>query len=103
MKARSILLALTLCLIGPGCATVGHSFPPEEVQQIQLGQTTKGELLGMFGLPYRRGVEDGDSTWTYLHYKYRLFGEHLKTRDLYIRLDESGRVRSYSYNSNMDE
>ena len=37
----------------------------------------------MFGLPYRRGIEDGDSTWTYLHYKVRLFGEHMRTRDLY--------------------
>jgi hypothetical protein len=85
------------------CATIGRPFPPEQVQQIRLGQTTKTQLLGYFGLPYRRGIEDGDSTWTYVHYKYRLFGEKLRTRDLYVRFDPEGRVRSYTYNSNMEE
>ena len=94
-------LALSLSLAG--CATVGRPFPPEQVQAIRLNETTKTQLLGMFGLPYRRGIEDGDSTWTYLHYKYRVFGEHLRTRDLYVRFDSGGQVKSFSYNSNMPE
>lgn len=85
-----------------GCATVGHEFSPARVPQITIGQTTKSDIRLMFGEPYRRGIDDGDSTWTYVHYKFRLFGEHMKTRDLLIRWDKEERVRSYSYNSNMD-
>jgi hypothetical protein len=90
--------ALTL-----SCATIGHRFPPENVARIKNGETTKAQLLGDFGLPYRRGIEDGDSTWTYVYYKVRLFGENLRTRDLYLRFDSEGRVRSYTYNSNLDD
>jgi hypothetical protein len=96
-----LLLGLAMSVLG--CATVGHSFPPERVERIELGTTTKSELVSMFGTPYRRGVEDGDSTWTFLHYKFRLFGTHLRTRDLYVVFDPSGRVKSYTYNSDMDE
>jgi hypothetical protein len=99
-------LLLVSALLGLGslsCATIGHRFPPEKVREIEINRTTKTELLGMFGLPYRRGIEDSDSTWTYLHYKIRLLGEHLRTRDLYVRFDESGTVRSFTYNSNMEE
>jgi outer membrane protein assembly factor BamE (lipoprotein component of BamABCDE complex) len=94
------VLAATLSL---ACATIGRPFPPEQVRQVHNGETTKTQLLGYFGLPYRRGIEDGDSTWTYVHYKYRLFGEKLRTRDLYLRFDEQGRVKSYTYNSNMGD
>lgn len=99
----ALVAPVLACLLSLSCATVGHKFQPEKVRDLRIGQTTKSELLGLFGLPYRRGIEDGDSTWTYLHYKYRLFGDHLKTRDLFVRFDNSGRVASYTYNSNMDE
>lgn len=98
--ASWLVLALLASTIG--CATVGHEFSPDRVPQITIGQTTKSDMRLMFGEPYRRGIDDGDSTWTYVHYKFRLFGEHMKTRDLLIRWDRDDRVRSYSYNSNME-
>jgi hypothetical protein len=85
---------------GAGCATVGRSFPSERVQSIVVGTTTKGEITSRFGRPYRRGIEDGDSTWTYLHYKLRLLGGQSDTRDLYIRFDGE-KVRSYTYNADV--
>jgi outer membrane protein assembly factor BamE (lipoprotein component of BamABCDE complex) len=97
-RARWTLVAIAAL---SGCATVGRPFLPENVQQIQNGRTTKGDLVLMFGDPYRRGLDDGDSTWTYLHYKIRMFGEHVRSRDLYIRFDDAGRVKSYSYSSNV--
>jgi len=107
MKKKACALGLALGITGAalpgGCATIGHEFPHQRVSEIRVGETTKGELLGQFGLPYRRGIEDGDSTWTYVHYKFKLFGENLKTRDLYVRFDRDGRVRSFTYNSNMDD
>jgi hypothetical protein len=104
MSARfAAVLTAALAAVTLSCATIGHRFPPENVARVKIGETTKAQLLGDFGLPYRRGIEDGDSTWTYVYYKVRLFGENLRTRDLYLRFDPEGRVRSYTYNSNLDD
>jgi len=103
IRLLSGILLLTGAVLPPGCATIGHNFAAERVVEIKIGQTSKTALLGMFGLPYRRGVEDGDSTWTYLHYKLKLFGEHLRTRDLYVRFDNAGTVKSFSFSSNLHD
>lgn len=92
------LLALALPIAIGGCATVGRDFPSQRVADIRKGETTKQDLLKSFGRPYRRGIEDGDSTWTYLRYKVSLIGGQSRTRDLYIRFD-GDRVRSYTYNA----
>jgi hypothetical protein len=95
-------MAVTAALIVTimGCATVGRDFPARHVEEIVNGETTKSDLLALFGRPYRRGIEDGDSTWTYLHYKVRLIGGQTRTRDLYIRFDGEI-VRSYTYNADV--
>lgn len=103
LRLLSAAAAAAAAVLPLGCATIGHPFSADKVQEIKIGETTKTGLLGMFGLPYRRGVEDGDSTWTYLHYKLRLFGEHLRTRDLYVRFDATGKVKSFSFNSNLHD
>lgn len=99
-RSRSALVPLVLVPLVAGCATVGRPFPSENVRKIELGDTTKSDLLLLFGRPYRRGIEDGDSTWTYVHYKVRLIGGTTNTRDLYIRFDGET-VRSYTYNADV--
>jgi hypothetical protein len=92
------VFVLVLALSGiVGCATVGREFPTERVVEIQIDQTTKSDLLAHFGRPYRRGIEDGDSTWTYVYYKLRLLGGQTQARDLYIRFNNET-VNSYTYN-----
>lgn len=93
-----IVLAVSFLAIAGGCATLGRDFPAKGIREIRPGVTTKADLLSEFGRPYRRGVEDGDSTWTYLHYKLRLIVGQTRTRDLYIRFD-GDKVRSYTYNA----
>lgn len=92
------VFALALAVTGTvGCATVGREFPAERVIEIRIDQTTKTDLLAHFGRPYRRGIEDGDSTWTYVYYRLQLLGGQTRARDLYIRFaDET--VNSYTYN-----
>ncbi|MBD3163560.1 MAG: hypothetical protein GF346_13730 [Candidatus Eisenbacteria bacterium] len=99
-RARWVLALFLFLPFVAGCATVGRSFPSEKVSEIELGETTKSDLLLMFGRPYRRGIEDGDSTWTYVHYKVRLIGGTTQTRDLYLRFDGET-VRSYTYNADV--
>ncbi len=98
--ARALLTMTFVVLLGvaAGCATIGRNFPAEEIHEIRPGVTTKMDLLAEFGRPYRRGIEDADSTWTYLHYKLRLIFGTTHTRDLYIRFN-GDTVSSYTYNA----
>ena len=93
----SFLLGISLLVI-MSCATVGRDFPTDLVTQIQIGKTTQAEINRLFGMPWRTGIENGDRTWTYGYYRYRLFGEST-TRDLVVRFDERGLVNSYSFNT----
>jgi hypothetical protein len=99
-RAAPLIAGVALLCTAAGCATVGRDFPSQRVVDIKSGETTKSDLLARFGRPYRRGIEDGDSTWTYVHYKIRLIGGQTHTRDLYIRFD-GDRVSSYTYNADV--
>jgi outer membrane protein assembly factor BamE (lipoprotein component of BamABCDE complex) len=81
-----------------GCFTVGQEFSGSQVPKIKIGQTTKQEVTDIFGSPWRTGMEDGRTTWTYGIYKYSLFGAD-DTQDLLIRFDPNGVVRSYTFSS----
>jgi outer membrane protein assembly factor BamE (lipoprotein component of BamABCDE complex) len=95
MSCAVCLLAL---LAASGCATIGRPFATHEVSQVRLGQTTQSDVLRLFGAPWRTGLEDGQQTWTYGHYKYSLFSRE-KTCDLVVRFDERNVVVSYTFNS----
>ena len=99
-KGNSTLLftLAVLMMTMVSCATVGKDFATDKVPMIKIGKTTKADINNLFGTPWRTGVEDGDKTWTYGYYRYKLFGGS-ETRDLIVRFDESGRVNSYSYNT----
>jgi outer membrane protein assembly factor BamE (lipoprotein component of BamABCDE complex) len=99
MKNLCLLLAL---LSLSGCITVGKPFPVTHVPSIELNRTTQRDLLAVFGEPHRTGIDDGDVTWTYVHYRLRAFGDQ-ETRDLYLRFNKDGTVKSYSFNSSLDE
>jgi hypothetical protein len=77
---------------------VGHDFPVAYVSSIEKGTTTQADIKNRFGEPWRVGVEDGQTTWTYGKYKYRLFGQP-STTDLVVRFNTSGVVASYSFST----
>lgn len=90
------LLALTLVVAG--CATVGQDFATHNVDQIEIGETTRSDIQEMFGEPWRTGIEDGKRTWTYGKYRWSAFGD-AETTDLVVRFNEDGSVSSYVYNT----
>jgi hypothetical protein len=94
-KTWMMLMAIVLIM---GCATVGTDFPVEKVSGIEIGKTTQQEILLQFGSPWRVGIEDGRTTWTYGKYKYRIIGD-TDTTDLVIRFDSQNIVASYSFNT----
>ena len=98
LRARGATLVLMVSCLGAGCLNVGHEFSVEPVRKIEIGATTREDVRGMFGEPWRTGIEDGERTWTYGRYRYSLFAE-AATRDLVVRFDARGVVTSYSFNS----
>jgi hypothetical protein len=77
--------------------SVGKPFPVNQVRQIEIGTTSKIDVRQMFGDPWRTGLEDGFKTWTYGEYSVN------NSRDLVIRFDEKGLVKSYSFSSSFPE
>lgn len=97
------MLVGTMLLSLISCATVGREFPVERVAAIKIGETTLEDIQQMFGQPWRIGIEDGQKTWTYGHYRYTAFGTD-QTRDLVVRFDQQGKkVISYSFSSTYAE
>jgi outer membrane protein assembly factor BamE (lipoprotein component of BamABCDE complex) len=94
----STLAAAAAAALLAGCVTVGRDFPAKQVAKLHIGTTTQEQVRGLFGTPWRTGVEDGQRTWTYGHYHYTLLG-NTQTRDLVVRFDEHNVVASYSFNS----
>lgn len=92
-----VSMAFTL-LLSSSCANVGREFPTSRVSDIKIGQTTQAEIEQMFGSPWRTGVEDGQQTWTYGKYRYKLFGQ-TATKDLVIRFNAKNVVASYTFNT----
>jgi hypothetical protein len=98
---RAVLAALALC-VAAGCLTVGKTFKVQGVQGLEIGKTTRDDVRKSFGEPWRTGVENGQRTWTYGHYRYAVFGTTM-TRDLVVRFDDKDVVVSYNFNSTYAE
>ncbi len=94
------LVALTLL---SGCISIkfGREFPSPEARMIVLGKTDKASLERLFGEPYQVGLDSGDQSWRWL-YVQRESGTEL-TKDLTIRFNPDGTVKSYSFSSNFPE
>jgi len=106
-KKRPGLLYVVFCIImgvsmfyTAGCTklNVGYDFPADQVQNIQIGKTTKEEIRTTFGEPWRTGLENGLETWTYGKYKYRGFTE-TEAKDLVVRFTVKGIVESYTFST----
>ena len=86
-------------LFSAGCVKMhaGFDFPEDQVQYIQLGETTKEEIRKTFGEPWRIGLENGQETWTYGKYSYSGSTE-TSAKDLVVRFTENEIVESYTFN-----
>ena len=93
-----LLLAAFVFLTLSSCMTTGRKFPEENVKKIEIGKTTQQDVKELFGPPWRTGMEDGLTTWTYGSYHYQMLGTSGGS-DLVVRFDDNGKVVSYSYSA----
>src|SRR5213595_2336073 len=100
----AVLLAVTvLAVAAEGCAglRVGRTFPSPDPAQITVNATDKGALVRMFGEPYEVGLDSGDQTWRWFYAEYGVRGE--ASKDLTVRFNPNGTVKSYSFSSNFPD
>ena len=98
-ETSAFLTVLAACFfLINGCVSMGRDFPVDSVPKIQQGKTTQQDILRMFGPPWRTGIEDGKTVWTYGRYNYYLLGGS-NTYDLVIHFNKENVVESYTYNT----
>ena len=100
MQKITILSGITLgalLLFSSGCARVGNDFNANNVQEIKVGETSQADIRAMFGKPWRVGMENGVTQWTYGRYTYRLIGD-TDTKDLVVKFKD-GKVSAYNFNT----
>ncbi len=93
---------LWVALLLTGCVSVGREFPTPTKDMITNGVTTRAELRQRFGAPTQVGIENGDDTWTWVYVRAGGVGEP-RSKQLHVKLDDRGVVKSYSYTSNLPE
>jgi hypothetical protein len=99
---RLTALALVVLAFVAGCSLkLGHTFPSPVPASIVIGTTDKAALERAFGPPYQVGVDSGDPTWRWF-YAERRAGSEL-TKDLQVRFNANGTVKSYSFSSNFPD
>ncbi len=101
MRATTAWLGLTLLLV-TGCSLkLGHPFPSPSPQHIVIGTTDKAFLRKAFGEPYQVGLDSGDQTWRWFYAEHASGGE--VSKDLTVRFNPDGTVKSYSFMSNFPQ
>lgn len=92
-----LILVLMLALVMAGCASSGRQIDPSMIDQIEHQQTTRSDLVSMFGQPTSETVNSDGSAilnWTYAYVGYAGIGT--KVQGLTVVINESGTVESYS-------
>jgi outer membrane protein assembly factor BamE (lipoprotein component of BamABCDE complex) len=103
LVTRTPLVAFVVALALSGCAglQVGREFPSPEAAQIKNDVTDKARLLTLFGEPYQVGIDNGDQTWRWFYAQRS--ASATTSKDLSVRFNANGTVKSYSFTSNFPD
>ena len=75
---------------------MGKNFNSSQVKSIQNNITTQTGILDNLGLPFKKGIENGQVMWTYQFDQWNIL-EPAESKDLVILFDEKNIVRAYRY------
>ena len=98
---RFALLAVAVAFAAPACTPIielrGNLPPPEQIEQVKVGKTTRDEVQGLLGTP-SNVPPFGDETWNYISTltEYEAFFEPvvLERKVITIVFDREGVVRA---------
>jgi hypothetical protein len=84
-----------------GGLRVGREFPSPDAAQIKINTTDKAALVQLFGEAYQVGIDSGDLTWRWFYAQSG--ASSTISKDLTVRFNANGTVKSYSFTSNFPE
>lgn len=95
---KGIGAAILLALLLAGCAaSSGREISQEEVDSIEVGETTGQELIDRFGAPIMRSKSSNGSEVLVWGYGYSSFAPSKnRSQGFSVTLDAEGRVMDYS-------
>ena len=104
MKTTPIcaLIIILGFLFATGCGTAGKNFDESLYKNITVGTTTHKEIQAMFGAPFKKGIQNGYTVWTYEYNFYNSLGNDI-TKDMVIIFDRRGVVKSHQMMTNQPE
>jgi hypothetical protein len=103
MRSSVAVAGLFAVFLVAGCLSIklGRDFPSPEPTMIVLGKTDKTSLERAFGEPYQVGLDSGDPTWRWFYGRRNSSTE--TSKDMAVRFNADGTVKSYSFSSNFPE
>jgi hypothetical protein len=93
------LAAIILAIFFSGCGTVGKNFDESLYANIAKGTTTHKEIQSMFGPPFKKGIQNGYSVWTYEYNYVNALGSDI-IKDMIIVFEKNGVVKSHQLMTN---
>lgn len=96
------LTTIILAIFFSGCGTVGKDFDESLYANIVKGTTNYKEIQAMFGPPFKKGVQNGDTVWTYEYNYVNSFGTDI-VKDMIIVFEKNGVVKSHQLMTNTPE
>ena len=95
---RLTIFRLSILLFLASCGTMGKDFNTSQVNNIQNHVTSQSEILENFGTPFKEGIENELTMWTYQFDQYNALGS-TSSKDLVILFDKKNIVNSYRFTS----
>ena len=86
----------TLFFLAACYGTVGNNFDSSQIKNIQSNVTSQEEIFERFGAPFKKGVENDQTMWTYQFDKWNAVGP-AQSKDLVILFDNKNIVKAYRY------
>ena len=87
---------ITLFFLAACYGTVGNNFDSSQIKSIQSNVTSQEEIFEIFGAPFKKGVENNQTMWTYQFDKWNSVGP-AQSKDLVILFDNKNIVKAYRY------
>ena len=87
---------ITLFFLAACYGTVGNNFDSSQIKSIQSNVTSQEEIFERFGAPFKKGVENNQTMWTYQFDKWNAVGP-AQSKDLVILFDNKNIVKAYRY------
>jgi hypothetical protein len=92
---RGLVVASLITLLTTGCVMSGRNIDEQQVGQIVQGQTTRSQLITMFGEPQSKVRKSGYEMlyWSYFNSGFLAASE--RSKGLRVLIDRDGTVKEY--------